>query len=373
MIELFLLVRMELLRLLRTGQVYGYLFLPALLLLPLGVFVGVMLVSARGEVGTVAVPPDLPPELDLERHLREARLEVVVRADPRADWEARRVDAAIVGWRDGAGIGEATSLEVASQQRWRLDLVVDQREVRDQVRDAAESAGGDVAADWVALAGGSPDHDIDVVSLVTLDHPDRDRPLPFDPVRGALAYIVFMLGLVAFFFLSLPSVVDRREGVTETLRALPISPTRLVWARILALVVVQVIAAGLFAANVLLLLAQVDLELGLASAWVHVPGVFAAVLAVDALYGVLGVLAPSARLANNLSSTVMTATTVLLVWGTTGDPPAWIPLAGVLVAATPVEHVVAITASLGLAAVVVAITGHLLATRVSLVLGRGEP
>jgi hypothetical protein len=371
-VELLVLTRMELARLFRTEQVYAYLLLPALLILPAAVFGTVLVTSASGPAGKIALCADLPPELDLARHLRDAHLDVVVLPDPRAAWEARRVDAAIVAWHEGSGIGAADPVEPSTRDRWRLDLLVDDEVLAANIRGAVDDAGEAVVSDWVALAGGAPAHVVDVVDLVTIDHPDRDATLPFDPLRAGLAYGVCVLGFIGFFFLTLPSVADRRDGVTETLRALPISPTRLVWARVLALVALQALTAALLLVNGVLLLAQVSGSFGFGGLWGYVPGVLAVLVAIDALYATLGILAPSARMANNLSSLVMTSSTGLLVWGAVGAPPVWVPLAGLLVAKTPSEHAIVCVAALGVAALAVAIAGHLLATRVSLVLPRGE-
>jgi hypothetical protein len=58
----------------------------------------------------------------------------------------------------------------------------------------------------------------------------------------------------------------------------------------------------------------------------------------------------------------------LLGYGLFAAPPAWVPVAGVLAAAEPLERVVGVVATLAASAAVVAACGHLLATRVSLVL-----
>jgi hypothetical protein len=358
------LTRAELLRLTRTDEVWRYLLLPALLLLPVSLFGAVLLMSLLGKYGTVAVPPDA--ELDLAAQLEERDLDVVVRADPLAAWEAGEVDAAVVSVARGDGVGGARALEVATPERWAVRIVADTHRLEVALRRAAEDAGRDVLADYVALAGGDPDRDLEVADISVLEVPTA---LPVDPARGLLAYCVFGLGGVAFFFLSLPVVADRREGVTEAYRVLPVPPTASLWARLLALLALQLVAGALVVGNAALLLGPLLRgEVPGLPTLADLPGVVAAVVFVDALHVAVGVYAPNAKAANNASGFAVMGAMGLLGYGLFAAPPAWVPVAGVLAAAEPLERVVGVVATLAASAAVVAACGHLLATRVSLVL-----
>ncbi|MFN7146349.1 MAG: hypothetical protein ACK4YP_21430, partial [Myxococcota bacterium] len=183
------------------------------------------------------------------------------------------------------------------------------------------------------------------------------------------AYAVFTLGTVAFFFLSLPVVSDRREGVTEAYRVLPIPPTAPLWARLLALLALQVAAGALVVGNVVLLLApMLRGEIPGMPILADLPGVLAAVVFVNALHVAVGVYAPNAKAANSASGFAVMCTLSLLLYGLLGEPPAWVPVAGVFDAVGPGERAVAVVVTLAAAAAVVGVCGRLLATRVKLVL-----
>lgn len=358
------LTRAELVRHLRTDEVWRYLLLPALLLLPVSLFGAVLLMSLFGKEGTVAVPPDA--ELDLTAQLEEHDLDVVVRADPLAAWEAGEVDGAVVSVTRGDGVGGARALEVATPERWAVRVVADTHRLEVDLRAAAEDAGRDVLADYVALAGGDPDRDLEVAEITVLDVPTA---LPIDPARGLLAYCIFGLGGVAFFFLSLPVVADRREGVTEAYRVLPVAPTAPLWARLFAQLVLQLVAGALVVGNAALLLGPLLRgEIPGLPKLADLPGVVAAVIFVDALHVAVGVYAPNAKAANNASGFAVLAAMGLLGYGLFETPPAWVPLAGVIAATDPLDRAIGVVSTLAASAAVVAVCGRLLATRVTLVL-----
>ena len=364
------LTRAELLRLLRTEEVWRYLLLPALLIVPVMVFGGVMVMSLRGASARVAVPPDLPEELGLMQALEAENLEVVVLDDPAAAWAAGEVDGAIVEVRDGDGIAGAGFADRAVRARWQVALVADTRAVEGKLRDAAEHAGHEVLADIVALAGGDPERDLEVARVDVHDVP---VPWPVNPTRGLVAYGVFALGSVAFFFLSLPVVADRREGVTEVLRVLPVPPTAALWARLFAQLALQLVAAALVAGNVVLLVAPLLRgDLFAAPGLADLPGFVACVVLVNALHVAVGVYAPNAKVANSASGTAAFTTLGLIGLGLLGAPPAWVPLAGILAANTPLDAAIGVVVTLAAAAAVLAACGHFLLTRVSLVLPGAE-
>ncbi|MFN7147063.1 MAG: hypothetical protein ACK4YP_25060, partial [Myxococcota bacterium] len=182
------LTRAELLRLVRTEEVWRYLLLPALLLLPAVVFVAVLVVSLRGPDATVAVPPSLPAELDVVRELEQQDVAVVVRDDPHAAWARGEVDGAVVSVIEGPGVPAARRFEGRGGERWMFDIVADDEEVERALDLALEGAGRDWMDDQVTLVGGVPLRDVQVVHTSTLD---IEEPFPIDPARGLAAYAVF--------------------------------------------------------------------------------------------------------------------------------------------------------------------------------------
>ncbi|NOY25193.1 MAG: hypothetical protein GXP62_04915, partial [Oligoflexia bacterium] len=252
------LLRMELLRLSRTSQTYTYVILPALLMLPTAVFVGLVVISLES-TRTVAMPDPLADDLPLAGSwsdalrdaLEDAGLRVVDTPDPDAAWQAGEVDAAILSARAGDGLDRShPQLELASQDAIELTIEAVDPDLQDRVSDAVHAAGQTVLAEWVIAAGGEPQRDLVVAQTTLLDFP---HPPPFSRQRAAWAYVVFVLGMVGFFFCSLTGVADRNEGVTETLLAAPVRAASLITARLGAVLVLQFIVCLLLAANVVLL------------------------------------------------------------------------------------------------------------------------
>ncbi len=353
----------ELRRLLRTDEVWRYLLLPALLGLPALLMTSVLALSLAGSVGTIAVPTRLPPTLDLRRHLEAADLVVRASDDPRAALERGEVDAAVVAVTDDVGVAGAAP--EASAPRWHLQVVAADPHVQGAIETAALAAGDELLADLVALAGGDPSRDLDVAEIDLIELPE---PLPVDPVRGLVAYAIFGLGGAAFFFLSLPAVADRRDGVTEALRALPVPPTAPLWARLLAMLTLQLTGGALVLGNAALLLAPLASGVLPLPGLAELPAVVAGVVFVNALHVAVGVLAPDAKAANNASGAAAMVALGLLVWGVAAAPPVFVPLAGLVAAHDAVGRAVGVCATVAASAAVLSACGHLLATRVRLVL-----
>ncbi len=372
-VQLLVLSRVELTRLLRTEQVHRYVLLPALLVLPLTVLGATLVVSFfEPESRVVAVPADLPDELGLVDQLEERGFEVRVEDQPAAAVEAGSADVAIVGWHDGEGLGRASSLELASRARWRLDLLADDPELAKDVERAADAAGDHWLEAQVAAAGGDPVRVAHAATVTTLPLKDDEGP-PVDPVRIVRAYLAFLLGTVAFFFLSLTGVADRQQGVTETLRVLPVDPQAVLWSRLLALLVVQVGAGLLLGGNAALLLFALVDRAGapLPGPW-DAAGLVGALVVCNALYAVVGVWAPSAKAANNGSSIVILLLMAGLTAGVLLDAPAWAPLAGSVTAQGAAANLLSLLVSLLTAGGVLFLTARAMARRVSLVLPEGR-
>jgi hypothetical protein len=353
----------ELTRLVRTEEVWRYLMLPALLLLPGSLFAVVAVMSALGPTGEVALPPDVPVALEIPRRLEEDNVSVRVVDDPAAAWEAGEVDAAVVSVVPGHGVQGADGED---NYAWNVHLLTDSDGLRSSVTTAFEEGARDMLADAVALAGGDPARDLDVAELRTSPAPIDP---PIDPAKGAVAYLVFTLGISSFFFLSLPVVADRREGVTEALRALPVPTTAPLWGRLLAMTALQVVGAAAIVGNILLLLAPlVRGDIPGMPTWAEVPGALACVVFVNALHVLVGVLSSNAKAANNASGGSVIGLGALLGVGLLTEAPAWVPVSGVYTAATAGERAIAVVSTLVVSALILELCGWLLRTRVSLVL-----
>lgn len=367
--ELRLLVRMELMRLWRTSEVLRFIVLPALVGLPVLVFAVVMATSMRGPRATIAAPADLPAALALPETFEGDDVVVKIVADPRAAWEAGLVDGAIVDVLPAPGV--AASTEAADQPAWIARILANDGATASVLASSTRHAGYEWLADIVALAGGDAERDLWVASIRTL--PDDEDMLPFSISRGLAAYSSFMLGFVAYLFLALPLVADRAEGVTETLRALPISPARTMLARLLAMGLLQLLVALLVVVNVALLFAPLargeDFPVPTLA---QLAAVVTSTVFVSAGYALVGVLAPTIKTASNGATLVMFSHLGLMAWALLGQPPAFVPIAGAIAASTPLGQAIGVAASLAAALGLVALMGHLLSSRVDLVLPRGN-
>lgn len=366
MSALLALLQAEVRRLVRTPQVYLYVVLPALLLLPCGVFIGVVLLSLSGPGQTVALPLELPAGLDLAGATQDAGLHPLTTPRPQASWMDGEADAAVVRVLPGDGIASAApGVEPASRPRYIVEILATDDEVEKQLRVAVKAAGDHAMEGLVSAAGGDPDRDLWLAELSDVPVPEAPGPFPLD--RGVRAYAVFALSLVGFFFLALTGVADRQEGVTETLLATPLRATTLLASRLLAVVGLQALAALLLAANLVLLLNEASRELPLPPA---TPAMVLALLGgtalCDALYLAIGTWAPSAKAANNAAGGAMFLILGALGLGTMAEVPAWLPLAGLPAADTTQKYAQAGLACLALTAVVVGLTGRALDRRVRL-------
>ncbi|MCK6502260.1 ABC transporter permease [Myxococcota bacterium] len=361
---LWTLLRLEVRRLSRTAQVYTFVLLPALLLLPVGVFLGVTVVSLD-QPDPVAVPAHLPAELPLAWALSREDLAPRPVEDPAAAWLSGEVDAAVIAVerREGLAAGNP-ALEGVDPAAWVVRVLATDDEAQARLEAAVERAGDDVLTDLVVLAGGDLERDLEVAHVEVLD---VEEPPVFPVEAGLWAYAVFLVSLVGFFMLALAGVADRNEGVTEALLVTPARAWQVLLARLLATLGLQVVACLLFVGNVVLLLAQVegphqDLLRGPA----QVASLVTASALCDALYLMVGTWSPNAKAANNLGGLVMTGILGLLGLGVADLAPAWLPLAGVAAASTPVEHLQATGSSALLSLLVVAATAAALDRRVDL-------
>ncbi len=358
------LVQLELLRLARTDEVHTYLLIPALLGLPLLMSMTQLVATGLVLEATVAIPSDLPAALDLPRHLSDRYLNFVVSDDPRGAFERGEVDAAIVSWSEGSAPGSPPHAEAPAL--YTLDLLADTTNAVHRVRLATNTAGKEVVGDLVALGGGDP---VEALFPATVRLPREDL-LPVDAETFGLGFGAFTLGLVAMMFLALPQVADRREGVTEALRALPVPMAVVLGARVVAAWVVQMLGGSIAALNVYAF-AWLAMEGTPLAAW-HFVALGAVSLASTASYLLVGCVSDNARTANINASYAMTAQGALLVWGASANAPVWVPIAGVMHARSASDVTIAVIACVVAAVAVVALAGFALERRVQLVLRRGD-
>lgn len=359
----------EVQRLARTEQVFRYFLIPALVLFPVALLVVVLILSFEGEKGRVAIPAGELGGLPLRSSLEAEDLDVLVTHDPRAAWERREVDAAIVSVTAGDGIGERGDPEHATREAWLVELVSDDRGVSERVETAVESGADEVFDAIVALSGGQPGA-VRVASVTILSFEGNDAS-GFDAGRGARAYILMVMGAISMIFLTLPMVADRREGLTETMRALPVPITATLWSRALAMTGLQLVGTSLLAGNLLLLLPLLQPGAVPPPLVVEVPGFAAALLATNAMFVAVGVVADSAKAANNVSSLVMLVQIGALLLGVFGEPWSLVPIAGVIAADSAPARAGGVLGCVLFTFAVLFACGRLLHNHVRFVLPRG--
>ena len=326
MSRLSFLWRLELVRLLRMGEVYRYLLLPTLFAVPMVVALVTLYQGLIHHRPVVTLPADLPSELPLADELERQGL----------DWRVMRAlgepmegsaDAVVVGWWTGDGIQAVhPELEAATPWRWRLDVRATDPAIRQPLGRAIRQAGNRVLEEEVVLAGGEPDAQL-WFARVRLEGWPGDGPWYQAPGLW-VAYAIFVLGTLAYQLLVVPGVADRRAGVLESLLATPTPVHQVLLARVLAVLALQAMAVSLLVASLYLftwgLLGQVLDAPSPAAVVAAVVGV----LLVDCLYLAVGMAAPSLKTATNAGTAVMLLVVALLLAGAFGRLPFWLPLAG---------------------------------------------
>jgi len=345
------LVRVELVRLLRTREVHLFLLLPALLGVPLITASMLAATSFMNRSVVVALPADLPEELWVHDSLEEEGARVEVVADPGRAYADGEVDAAVLGWLSGEGV------EGPIGPAWQVRLVAvgHRRPARQALREGVRRANRRVAEERALAAGVGEGADIFHVWWSTV--PAEAGPSGTGRFQVALAaYVAFLLGLISYQVVPIAVVSDRLEGIAESFGATPVPPVALVLSRLVAVTLLELLALALLLFSAWGLLSQlVDLTLPGAEVLGRAG---AALLLLNSLYLLPGVRAGSAREALNLSSVVLLFTSALLGAGLLGAP-SWVPLAGLTSALPGAEGLVAIASTLVLAGVAVALAVRL--------------
>ncbi len=361
---LLALVRVELLRLLRTREVHLFLLLPALLGAPLVGGIALAVSSASSDGLTVALARDLPDDLPLEQSLDQELVRVVVVDDPVASYEAGRVDAAIFAHRRADGVGGHVGTD------WEVQLLAlgHDPDVRSAVFEAVRRTNRKHVESRVVASGAG--EEVSLFHLYWSTDPLEPPPRESGKLRAiVLAYVAFLLGLVSYQIVPIPLVQDRLSGISESFGATPVPRWSLLVARLVATTLVELLAVG-----VLLLSAW-----SMLSALVEVPvpsveGVAragATLALINALYLLPGIRAASAREAMNLSSVVLLGSGGLLLGGIWGLP-AWVPLAGVAAAPPGPAGWVAACSTAAAAVGVVLLAGRLTSPESLLPQGQGR-
>ena len=121
--KLGVLLRLELLRLLRAREVTHFLILPALLFVPIILAIAIGVITLRDSRQSVALPRDTPPELALEATLELYSLRVVWSDDPEGAFRRGEVAASVLYWQLGSAAPywvSAVALLVPIAMTWRL-------------------------------------------------------------------------------------------------------------------------------------------------------------------------------------------------------------------------------------------------------------
>jgi hypothetical protein len=349
-----ILVRVELLRLLRTREVHLFLLLPALLGVPLMSAFALMVSTWVGGSIQIGLPHDLPPELGVREALEAEQVIVLVFEDPAQAWAQGLVDVAVLGWLTGDGVGPP----VGTPYETRLIAVGDERRARLALREGVRRANRVLVEERVLASGGAENADLFHLWWSTV-------PLPRPPREGGrfqaalAAYLAFLVGLVSYQIVPIAVVSDRLEGISESFGATPAPLWALLVSRLLAVTLVELLALGLLMLSALALMAS----------WVAVPvpsgetlaRALSALVLINTLYLLPGVRARSAREALNLSSIVLLGTGGLLAGGLLGLPD-WVPLAGLASAPVGPRGWMATASTLGAAAAVLALAIRLTTT-----------
>jgi ABC-type Na+ efflux pump permease subunit len=356
--SLWVLTRVELLRLFRTREVHLFLLLPALFGVPLVAAVALVVSSWAGGSVSVALPPDLPADLQVQESLEADLVRVVVTDDPAAAYWSGEVDAAVVVWVAGDGVGAPAGTDFET----RLVALGHEPRAREALQEGVRRANRKHVEERVLASGGA--HLGDLFHLWWKTVPMERPPPAHDRFQAlVLGYVAFLLGLVSYQVLPIAMVSDRLDGIAESFGATPVSRAVLLLSRLIALTLVELLALGLLLLSAWALLSSLadvpvpDAE-GVARA-------IAALTLINALYLLPGVRARSAREALNLSSIVLLTTGGLLGGGLAGLP-TWVPLAGVAAAPPGPEGWIAATTT-ALAAVAVVALAVRLTTSESLV------
>lgn len=343
-------LRAESLRLLRTREIYTYLLLPALLAVPVGLAGAALARTLTEAAPRVAVGADVPPELEIAAELESRKILAISVADPEAALAAGEVDAALVRWVAGDGVGAALGPGPV-RWRWRADLLGGDVTLQDELRAAVEDAGDQALDGWVRIAGGDPARDLWVAEVRAL--PVKQVDLEGRIGRFLVAYSVFVLGLVGVMTVVGFTAAERAEGVLESLTCTAAPAWIWLVVRVLLVTALQGLAATALLSSVSLVALSAEVVLPWPS-WFALRLVVA-LFTTNMLFLLLGVVAPSVRLALGAGSYVLLAAGLVLGWGVF-DAPVAVPLAGLVAATDLPELALAVGSALSLSGLILVAT-----------------
>ena len=235
--------------------------------------------------------------------------------------------------------------------RWEAPLV-GEVETLERVEDAIEWAGNRALEEEIALAGGDPERTLWFVKSRRYAPAGDSSSLP---ARSILGYLTAMLGMVSYFLLTMGTVSEREEGVSETLAATAAPAWIPLVVRLAVATGLELVGGWLVVGSVLAVLPHAALTLPRALGYTLQVGCALALL--NCVYLLVGLLAPTAKAAYNLGSLPLALSFGLLALAVTQTPP-WIPLVGVLSAETAGDIAVGAAATLATAALAVAATAR---------------
>ena len=334
------LIYMELLRLLRGRGVLLWLILPSLLLVPL-VIAGSMIYERLSGEDVVAIS-DAP--FEVEETLQDAGLNVVYAPDPLAALEAGEVDAAVVHWMSGDGIGEARPEHPFTGWRWRVSVVSEDEGYIEEIEDALDEAGDEWLEDIVVASGGVVDRDLWLARIFVLKNEGEPKKKSGARLQSPIVFFFLQMGLLGgVFFLSVMGIADRNQGVSEQFQVAPVPEGTVMLARLVALTLMELLAAAALVANFVVVVgASVPLGVYMAGGLSLTVGF----LLINTASLLLGEWSESIEQLVNLTATpLVLGGTALLFFGNKSEM-AWVPLGGLINATAVHELAVAVLSSL---------------------------
>ena len=253
--DVLLFAEMELRRILRTSQLWTHMVAPVVGVPGVLLLLVVQLLSAPAALEwvlpttRVAVDAEAPPELELTHHFDRPRLELVATEDAQAAFERDEVDAALVGWTPGDGLGTRVDESLgpfrdpprrpeawsATSWRWRVTVLAQDEDDQERVEGVLADAGDAWLEDQLAVHALDPSR-IRRPWAVHAIAPEGPAKRSEDPHSRSsfLIMIGVASGILLGQLLGVLPLSDRRDGVTETWQTLGVSPFAVLGGRMLA-------------------------------------------------------------------------------------------------------------------------------------------
>jgi len=349
---------LELRRALRAPDTLKIRLLPGLLLVPTLMAVVLASVTLTDTRPVVALCPGGPDEAMVSRALLGQHLLPLYVADPRAAMEDGRAQAAVLSWEQAPGLGWR-AWDPTPDARWTAHVAARSREVQGGLEDALAQVGEAMVAYDVTLAGGDPQRDGTVLSVVE-DRPvgasgPLGRLVPTSP-DGRWVIALSFLGVYGLMF-SLPvlGINDRKQGIAEAMAVLPLPLPLLHAARLLAWALISGVSAAVLLGELALMVGD---GLPLPSPAALVAALAALVLCASVMH-VIGVSCRSPVTAMNLGPGAGLGLLGGLVGATHLAPPGWVPVLGLVSPDGPAAQLLGALSALLVSAALVTLAARL--------------